>query len=159
MGDRPAPSGTLPAAALLVLLLATGVPGAAAHDGHQVQTVPYDTSLPGPVAHASVDNPTPMNNWRDFQLGGNTLPLDDGRTQAQVHLLDITQRDVPGRIALYGVDGDLLYLEDFCFETTVDLPPEAAEITVMASPLIDPCPVQGLNHGPAVQGEILLVFH
>ncbi len=159
MGDKSTAPRTLGVAALLALLLSTGVPGAIGHDGHEVETVPYDLAAPGPLAQASVDNPTPLNNWRDFQLGGSTLALHEGSTHAEIHLLDATWRDVPGRVALYDEDSALLFAEDFCFEIHLKIPAEAAELTVMASPLIDPCPVEGLNNGPATQGEILLVFH
>lgn len=159
MGDKWTPPRISGIVALLALLLSTGVPGAIGHDGHEVEAVPYDLAAPGPVAQASVDNPTPLNNWRDLQLGGNTLALDQGHTHAEVHLMDITWRDVPGRVALYDEDSTLLFAEDFCFETELEIPAEAAELTVMVSPLVHPCPVEGLNNGPATQGEILLVFH
>lgn len=159
MGDKWTAPRIWGVVALLALLLSTGAPGAIGHDGHEVETVPYDVAAPGPLAHASVDNPTPLYNWRNLELGGNTLPLDDGHTHVEVHMLDITRRDVPGRVALYDGEGGLLALQDFCFETGLEIPAEATELTVMASPLIDPCPVDGLNNGPATQGEILLVFH
>lgn len=159
MGDRRTSPRIWGVVALLALLLSTGIPGAMGHDGHEVQTVPYDLAAPGPLAHASVDNPTPMNNWRDFQLGGNTIDLAPDRTHVDVHLLDVTQKDVPGRVAFYDEAGGLLALQDFCFQASVAIPPHAAELTVMASPLIDPCPVGDLGNGPATQGEILLVFH
>lgn len=159
MGDKRIAPRIFGVVALLALLLSTGVPGAIGHDGHEVETVPYDLATPGPLAQASVDNPTPLNHWRDFQFGGNTLALDQGHTHVEIHLMDTTWLDVPGRVALYDEDGGLLVAQDFCSETELQIPAEAAELTVMASPLIDPCPVDGLNNGPATQGEILLVFH
>lgn len=159
MGDKWTAPRMWGVVALLALLLSMGAPGAIGHDGHEVETAPYDVAVPGPLAQASVYNPTPLYDGRNLELGGYTLILDPAHNHVEVHLLDITGRDVPGRVALYDDHGSLLTIEDFCFETGFELPPEAAELTVMASPLVHPCPVAGLNNGPATQGEILLVFH
>ncbi len=141
------------ALALAVLVTVPGLAQADHANHERVVRHVYDLAPPGPFASTSLSPAGQVVN-----VGGTNVSLEQGEHRVEVFMLDDTTRQVPGRIAFFDEAGELLAMEDFCFELEREIPNGTQDISIHPSTVFTPCVVDGLNHGPAVRGEILVVL-